>query len=267
MGGAAKAVEDVVNTTGNIVTQVTQPVEKAVTQATQDLGLTPKPSSSAVPDSARQQDIQIAMPLNGTVPSPPTSPAPVTSAPADPNGSADLAVVVYGPDGKQYGSPAAARSAGVTNYTMSPPAPAPVTPPPVEVVAPPYVPYTPAPAPTPAPPTSPYTAPVADTSSPTSGTSVRFLNNPFNTNTTSNPSAFQPMKNSAPMPQQYNNANAFNQVFNPTPTTLPMYSPTGTQINGNTGMITPVPPAPQNNQDFNSSYNNLLSGYYSNKPM
>jgi len=69
------------------------------------------------------------------------------------------------------------------------------------------------------------------------------------------------------MAQPYNNASGFNQVFNPTPTALPMYSPAGTQLNGNTGLITPVPPAPQNNQDFNNSYNNLLSGYYSNKPM
>jgi hypothetical protein len=96
---------------------------------------------------------------------------------------------------------------------------------------------------------------------------MRFLNNPFNTNTASNPSAFQPMKNSAPVTQPYNNASGFNQVFNPTPTALPMYSPAGTQLNGNTGLITPVPPAPQNNQDFDTSYNNLLSGYYSNKPM
>jgi len=37
-------------------------------------------------------------------------------------GDASLGVVVYGPDGKAYGSPAAAKAAGVTNYTMSPPA-------------------------------------------------------------------------------------------------------------------------------------------------
>ena len=72
------------------------------------------------------------------------------------------------------------------------------------------------------------------------------------------------MRNNAPVAQPYNNANAFNQVFNPTPTALPMYSPTGTQINQNSGLTTP---APQNNQEFDTSYNNLLSGYYSNKPM
>ena len=38
------------------------------------------------------------------------------------------AVVVYGPDGTAYGSPASARAAGVTNYTMQPPAGVPVTP-------------------------------------------------------------------------------------------------------------------------------------------
>jgi len=37
-------------------------------------------------------------------------------------GNASLGVVVYGPDGKAYGSPAQAIAAGVTNYTMSPPA-------------------------------------------------------------------------------------------------------------------------------------------------
>jgi len=36
-------------------------------------------------------------------------------------GDASLGVVVYGPDGKAYGSPAAAKAAGVNNYTMSPP--------------------------------------------------------------------------------------------------------------------------------------------------
>ena len=44
----------------------------------------------------------------------------------DPNyggGTVDLAVVVYGPDGKMYSSPGAARDAGVTNWTMTPPDP------------------------------------------------------------------------------------------------------------------------------------------------
>jgi hypothetical protein len=36
-------------------------------------------------------------------------------------GDTSLAVVVYGSDGKAYGSPAAARAAGVENFTMSPP--------------------------------------------------------------------------------------------------------------------------------------------------
>ena len=41
----------------------------------------------------------------------------------DPNsgGIVDLAVVVYGPDGTMYSSPRAARDAGVTNYTLTPP--------------------------------------------------------------------------------------------------------------------------------------------------
>jgi hypothetical protein len=44
----------------------------------------------------------------------------------DPNsggGVMDLAVIVYGPDGKMYSSPQAARDAGVTNWTMTPPDP------------------------------------------------------------------------------------------------------------------------------------------------
>jgi len=43
------------------------------------------------------------------------------SAPAEETFTASPAVVVFGPDGKMYGSPAAARAAGVTNYTMTPP--------------------------------------------------------------------------------------------------------------------------------------------------
>jgi hypothetical protein len=44
----------------------------------------------------------------------------------DPNyggGTVDLAVMVYGPDGTPYSSPQAARDAGVTNWTMTPPDP------------------------------------------------------------------------------------------------------------------------------------------------
>ena len=46
---------------------------------------------------------------------------PTPSAPAEETFTASPAVVVFGPDGKMYGSPAAARAAGVTNYTMTPP--------------------------------------------------------------------------------------------------------------------------------------------------
>jgi len=42
-------------------------------------------------------------------------------APAGGTFMASPAVMVYGPDGKMYGSPAAAIAAGVTNYTMTPP--------------------------------------------------------------------------------------------------------------------------------------------------
>jgi len=37
------------------------------------------------------------------------------------------AVIVYGPDGTAYGSPAQARAAGVSNPTMSPPAGVPIS--------------------------------------------------------------------------------------------------------------------------------------------
>lgn len=105
------------------------------------------------------------------------------------------------------------------------------------------------------------------------GSPLMFLSNPFNTNTTSNPNAFQPMKSTAApspiaatTPQQYNNTGVFGQVFNPTPTALPLFSSTGTQIGENSGLSTPTP-APNNNQDFNTSYNNLLSGFYPRKLM
>jgi len=74
-------------------------------------------------------------PMAGPAPSAPPAGAPVTPPPMagpapvpfDPMGQASLGVVVYGPDGKAYGSPDAARAAGVSNPTMSPPAGAPVT--------------------------------------------------------------------------------------------------------------------------------------------
>lgn len=47
---------------------------------------------------------------------------PKTTVDGDTGGTVDMAVVVYGPDGTLYSSPAAARAAGVTNYTTSPPA-------------------------------------------------------------------------------------------------------------------------------------------------
>ena len=51
---------------------------------------------------------------------------PVAAAPAPapapaPDREMDLQVIVYGPDGSMYSSPGAARRAGVTNYTMTPP--------------------------------------------------------------------------------------------------------------------------------------------------
>lgn len=44
------------------------------------------------------------------------------------DGMVDIQVVVYGPDGKMYSSPSAARAAGVFNYTMTPPVTAQPTP-------------------------------------------------------------------------------------------------------------------------------------------
>ena len=58
-------------------------------------------------------------------PRPAPTPAPIVSqppsAPAGGTFMASPSVVVFGPDGKMYGSPAAARAAGVTDYTMTPP--------------------------------------------------------------------------------------------------------------------------------------------------
>ena len=53
-----------------------------------------------------------------------------TPAPAPPRGmgEASLAVMVYGPDGKAYGSPLEARNAGVTNPLRQPPAGVPPVP-------------------------------------------------------------------------------------------------------------------------------------------
>jgi len=166
-------------------------------------------------------------------------------------GDASLQVVVFGPDGTAYGSPAQAIAAGVNNYTMSPPSGSGM------------------------PMTGSSFGPMATPGqilSPTTS-SLKFLSNPFNTNTTSAPSAFQPMRNTAapnpiaaPTPQQYSNAGVFSQVFNPTPTALPLFSPMGPQLGQGSGMATPAP-VPENNQDFNTSYNNLLSGFYPRKLM
>jgi len=55
----------------------------------------------------------------------PIKPSPIVSqppqAPAGGTFMASPSVVVFGPDGKMYGSPAAAIAAGVTDYTMTPP--------------------------------------------------------------------------------------------------------------------------------------------------
>jgi hypothetical protein len=308
MGGVTKAVEDVVNDVGNGITQITQPIEKEITkifspsssgiasvdqgeQFARDTVTTIAPLNGAISPEQAAARAELEARQRGAK-AQPTAPPAVgadspyyqspeykaylerNSGPLGPVGTADtydspyFGTVGSGSLGKQNDRAYEAYLARIAQESR-------VTPP-VEVIAPPYVPYTPPYVPYTPPEASvpiggtapPYTPPVADTSSPTSGTTMRFLNNPFNTNTASNPSAFQPMRNTAaPVAQPYNNANAFNQVFNPTPTALPMYSPAGTQLNPNSGLITPVPPAPQNNQDFNTSYNNLLSGYYSNKPM
>ena len=87
------------------------------------------PAYSAPPNMA------YAPPMAGPAPSAPPAGAPVTPPPMagpapepyNPMGQASLGVVVYGPDGKAYSSPAAARAAGVSNPTMSPPAGAPAS--------------------------------------------------------------------------------------------------------------------------------------------
>jgi hypothetical protein len=45
-----------------------------------------------------------------------------TLSPGSYGGDVSASVIVYGPDGKMYSNPAAAMAAGVTNYTMTPPA-------------------------------------------------------------------------------------------------------------------------------------------------
>jgi len=229
MGGVAKAVEDFATGTGDLVTQVTQPIEKEVTNLFSIAGTaTPAPAPTA-PEAAPEA----ASPMGGM-------------GGMGGMGDASLQVVVFGPDGTAYGSPAQAIAAGVNNYTMSPPSGSgmPIA----------GSPFTPVAAP-------------GQILSPTTS-SLKFLSNPFNTNTTSAPSSFQPMRNTAaaPTPQQYNNAGVFSQVFNPTPTALPLFSPMGPQLGQGSGMATPAP-VPQNNQEFDTSYNNLLSGFYPRKLM
>jgi hypothetical protein len=51
---------------------------------------------------------------------PPDDRPPEEGGPVDP-GVIDQMVIVYGPDGTMYPSPGAARAAGVTDYTMTPP--------------------------------------------------------------------------------------------------------------------------------------------------
>ena len=63
------------------------------------------------------QDI-FGRPASDPTPSPAPAPAPAS---APPSIAVNPSVVVYGPDGTMYGSPAAAVNAGVTNYTMTPP--------------------------------------------------------------------------------------------------------------------------------------------------
>jgi hypothetical protein len=233
MGGTAKAVEDFAKGAGDLVTQVTQPIEKEVTNLFAPSGISGTVAATATP--APEASPKAASPMGemGGM------------------GDASLQVVVFGPDGTAYGSPAQAIAAGVNNYTMSPPSGSgmPMTGSPFGPMA------------TPGQILSPTTS------------SLKFLSNPFNTNTTSAPSAFQPMRNTAapspiaaPTPQQYSNAGVFSQVFNPTPTALPLFSPMGPQLGQGSGMATPAP-VPENNQDFDTSYNNLLSGFYPRKLM
>jgi len=187
MGGVAKAVEDFATGTGDLVTQVTQPIEKEVTNLFSIAGTaTPAPAPTA-PEAAPEA----ASPMGGM----------------GGMGDASLQVVVFGPDGTAYGSPAQAIAAGVNNYTMSPPSGSgmPIA----------GSPFTPVAAP-------------GQILSPTTS-SLKFLSNPFNTNTT-------------------------------------RISPMGPQLGQGSGMATPAP-VPENNQDFDTSYNNLLSGFYPRKLM
>ena len=93
------------------------------------------PAPSAPPASVPATGIAASSPaysaptLEFSTPNVPNMPPMAGPAPEpyNPMGQASLGVVVYGPDGKAYGSPAEARNAGVSNPTMSPPAGAPAS--------------------------------------------------------------------------------------------------------------------------------------------
>jgi len=121
MGWVSQAIEKVVNTPA--------PAPAPVSDLEKMPGPAPVSDLEKMPGPAPVSDLEKmpgpALPLGGALQQESRSKA--EPPPFDPNnpvgmGEAGIQVVVYGPDGTAYGTPAAARAAGVTNYSMSPPA-------------------------------------------------------------------------------------------------------------------------------------------------
>ena len=73
-----------------------------------------------------QAPVDVPPPVDDMRDVPPIDAPPVNIPDEEPTSTP--AVIVFGPDGTMYSSPAAARAAGVTNYTMRPPGALPFTP-------------------------------------------------------------------------------------------------------------------------------------------
>tara|TARA_R100001015_G_scaffold6928_1_gene2702 strand:+ start:960 stop:2036 length:1077 start_codon:yes stop_codon:yes gene_type:complete len=80
------------------------------------------------------QELQnVQQPPADMPPPPPIDVPPVNVPGGGEEPTVTPAVVVFGPDGTMYGSPAAAEAAGVTNYTMTPPGALPIPPKPPSI--------------------------------------------------------------------------------------------------------------------------------------
>jgi len=111
-----------------------RPVSPIVSQPPKSISFTPDPrlrpgglppKTLPTPVSRKVTQVPSLMARRDIIEPMLSSPAPTVSqppsAPAGGTFMASPSVMVYGPDGKMYGSPAAAIAAGVTDYTMTPP--------------------------------------------------------------------------------------------------------------------------------------------------